>query len=158
MARIAGVDLPREKRLEIALTYIYGVGPTTAKKILARTGVSPDVRVKNLTEEDEKKLRDLIEPTSPSKAICAVKSRPTSSGWPTSAAIAACVTAAASRCAGSAPRPTRGPARVPSARLPARRKSPPRSSSTACEIVVKQRRGHGAVSFLRGGTSAALSK
>jgi small subunit ribosomal protein S13 len=61
MARIAGVDLPREKRLEIALTYIYGVGSTTAKKILVRTGVSPDVRVKNLTEEDEKKLRDLIE-------------------------------------------------------------------------------------------------
>jgi small subunit ribosomal protein S13 len=61
MARIAGVDLPREKRLEIALQYIYGVGPATAKKILAHTGVSADVRVKNLTEEDEKRLRDFIE-------------------------------------------------------------------------------------------------
>ena len=61
MARIAGVDLPREKRLEIALTYIYGVGRTRAAEILAATGVSPDTRVKDATEEDLVKLRDYIE-------------------------------------------------------------------------------------------------
>ena len=61
MARIAGVDLPREKRLEIALTYIYGVGRTRAAETLEATGVSPDVRVKDATEEDMVKLRDYIE-------------------------------------------------------------------------------------------------
>lgn len=61
MARIAGVDLPREKRLEIALTYIYGVGRTRAAETLAATGVSPDVRVKDAMEEDLVKLRDYIE-------------------------------------------------------------------------------------------------
>ena len=61
MARIAGVDLPREKRLEIALTYIYGVGRTRAAETLAATGVSPDVRVKYATEEDLVRLRDYIE-------------------------------------------------------------------------------------------------
>jgi small subunit ribosomal protein S13 len=61
MARLAGVDLPREKRLEIALTYIYGIGRTRAQKTLAETGVSPDVRVKDLTDEDLVKLRDHID-------------------------------------------------------------------------------------------------
>ena len=61
MARIAGVDLPREKRLEIALTYIYGVGRTRAAETLAATGVSPETRVKDATEEDLVKLRDYIE-------------------------------------------------------------------------------------------------
>ena len=61
MARIAGVDLPREKRLEIALTYIYGAGRTRAAETLAATGVSPDTRVKDATEEDLVKLRDYIE-------------------------------------------------------------------------------------------------
>jgi small subunit ribosomal protein S13 len=61
MARIAGVDLPNEKRVDIGLTYIYGIGRTTAKKILAQTGISPDVRVKKLTEEDVAKLREVIE-------------------------------------------------------------------------------------------------
>jgi len=61
MARIAGIDLPREKRIEIALQYIYGIGPTTAKKLLEVSGVSPDLRVKNMSEEDEKKLRDAID-------------------------------------------------------------------------------------------------
>ena len=60
-ARIAGVDLPREKRLEIALTYIYGVGRTRAAETLAATGVSPDTRVKDATEEELVKLRDYIE-------------------------------------------------------------------------------------------------
>lgn len=61
MARIAGVDLPREKRMEIALTYIYGVGRTRAHETLAATGVSPDLRVKDATEDDLVKLRDYIE-------------------------------------------------------------------------------------------------
>ena len=61
MARIAGVDLPREKRVEIGITYIYGIGRSTAQKILKATGVNPDTRVKDLTEEDISKLRDYIE-------------------------------------------------------------------------------------------------
>jgi small subunit ribosomal protein S13 len=61
MARVAGVDLPREKRLEIALTYIYGVGRTTSKEVLAATGLSPDLRAKDLTDEDVLKLREYLE-------------------------------------------------------------------------------------------------
>ena len=61
MARIAGVDLPREKRVEIGLTYIYGIGRKTANDILAVTGINPDTRVKDLTEEEASKLRDYIE-------------------------------------------------------------------------------------------------
>ena len=61
MARIAGVDLPREKRLEIGLTYIKGIGRVTSNKILAATQISPDLRVKDLTEEDVAKLREYIE-------------------------------------------------------------------------------------------------
>ena len=61
MARLVGVDLPRNKRIEIALTYIYGIGLTTAKKIIAETGVNPDTRVKDLSEEDLAKLRDYIQ-------------------------------------------------------------------------------------------------
>ena len=60
MARIAGVDLPREKRVEIGLTYIYGIGRTTATKIIEATGVNPDTRCRDLTEEDVKKLSDYI--------------------------------------------------------------------------------------------------
>ncbi len=61
MARIAGVDLPREKRVEIGLTYIFGIGLTTSKKVLADTGINPDTRVKDLTEEDISKLREYID-------------------------------------------------------------------------------------------------
>lgn len=61
MARIAGIDLPKNKRVEIALTYIFGIGNTTAKKILAETGVNPDTRVKDLTDEEENKLREYID-------------------------------------------------------------------------------------------------
>ena len=61
MARIAGVDLPRDKRIEIGLTYIFGIGRKTAQNILAATGVNPDVRVKDLIEEDERKIRDYID-------------------------------------------------------------------------------------------------
>ncbi len=61
MARIAGVDLPNEKRVEIGLTYIYGIGLTTSKKILESTGINSDTRVKDLTEEDISKLREYID-------------------------------------------------------------------------------------------------
>jgi small subunit ribosomal protein S13 len=61
MARLVGVDLPREKRLEVALTYIYGMGRTRAKETLAQTGVNADIRVRDLTDDDIVKLRDWIE-------------------------------------------------------------------------------------------------
>lgn len=61
MARIAGVDLPRDKRVEIGLTYIYGIGLTRSKEILSKTGVNPDTRVKDLADEDVAKLRDTVE-------------------------------------------------------------------------------------------------
>jgi small subunit ribosomal protein S13 len=61
MARIAGVDLPREKRVEIGLTYIYGIGRTTANKILAETGIDPNTRVRDLTEDEVVRLRDYID-------------------------------------------------------------------------------------------------
>ena len=61
MARLAGVDLPRDKRMEVALTYIYGIGPTSAKATLEATGVSPDLRARDLTDEDLLKLRDYID-------------------------------------------------------------------------------------------------
>ena len=61
MARIAGVDLPNEKRVEIGLTYIFGIGLTTSKEILTATGINPDTRVKDLTEDDIAKLREYIE-------------------------------------------------------------------------------------------------
>ena len=61
MARLVGVDLPRDKRIEVGLTYIYGIGLTTSKKILAETGVDPDVRCNDLTEDDLTKLRDYIQ-------------------------------------------------------------------------------------------------
>jgi small subunit ribosomal protein S13 len=64
MARIAGIDLPRDKRIEVGLQYIYGIGPATAQKLLARSGIDPNVRVKDLTEDDEKKLRDAIDALS----------------------------------------------------------------------------------------------
>ena len=61
MARIAGVDLPREKRVEIGLTYVYGIGRTSATKILKATGINPDTRVKDLTEDEVAKIRDAID-------------------------------------------------------------------------------------------------
>ena len=61
MARISGIDLPREKRIEVALTYIYGIGPARAAKVLELTEIDPDTRVKDLTEDQEAKLRETIE-------------------------------------------------------------------------------------------------
>ena len=61
MARLAGVDLPREKRVEIGLTYIFGIGLTSSRKILEKTGINPDIRVKDLSDDDVAKLREVIE-------------------------------------------------------------------------------------------------
>ena len=61
MARISGIDLPRDKRIEVALTYIYGIGPARAAKVLETTGINPDTRVKDLTEVEEAKLREAID-------------------------------------------------------------------------------------------------
>jgi len=61
MARIAGVDIPREKRVEIALTYIFGIGLTTSQKILAQTSINPDTRVRDLTEDQVNRLREVID-------------------------------------------------------------------------------------------------
>jgi len=61
MARIAGVDLPREKRIEVGLTYVYGIGQSTADEILAGTGINPDTRVKDLTADEEAEIRDYID-------------------------------------------------------------------------------------------------
>ena len=61
MARIAGVDLPKDKRIEIGLTYVYGIGRTSAKKILEATGINPDTRVKDLTDEEEAKIREWLD-------------------------------------------------------------------------------------------------
>ena len=61
MARIAGVDIPRNKRVEVALTYIYGIGPTSAKQIVAKTNIDPDTRVNNLTEEEVNRIRETVD-------------------------------------------------------------------------------------------------
>ena len=61
MARISGIDLPREKRIEVVLTYIYGIGPARAAEVLSKTGIDADIRVKDLTEEQEAQLRECIE-------------------------------------------------------------------------------------------------
>ncbi len=61
MARIAGVDLPNEKRVEYGLTYVYGIGVTSSRKILEEAGINPDTRVKDLTEDEEKKIREIID-------------------------------------------------------------------------------------------------
>ena len=61
MARISGIDLPRDKRIEVALTYIYGIGPARAAEVIAKTGINPDTRVKDLTEDQEALLREAIE-------------------------------------------------------------------------------------------------
>ena len=61
MPRIVGVDLPRDKRIEVALTYVFGIGPTSAKEILEKTGISPDTRMRDVTEDEAARLREVIE-------------------------------------------------------------------------------------------------
>ena len=78
MARIAGIDLPRDKRIEIALTYIYGIGRKTATDICKATGVNPDIRVRDLTEDDASKLREYIDHNCRVKVTFAATLRSTS--------------------------------------------------------------------------------
>ena len=79
MARIAGVNLPNQKRLEIGLTYIYGIGQPTARQICAALGLSPDTKVRDLTDEEVTKLREHIDANSRSRATCAASARRRSS-------------------------------------------------------------------------------
>ena len=81
MARIAGIDLPKDKRVEIGLTYIYGIGRTSANKILKEAGINPDTRVKDLTDADEAKLREVIATGKGQKRAKAVRSSPTAIPW-----------------------------------------------------------------------------
>lgn len=124
MARLAGVDIPNEKRIEIALTYIFGVGRTRAKETLAATGINPDIRVKDLTDEQLITLRDYLEGNYKIEGdlrreidadirrkiqINCYQGQRHRKDFP---------------CAVSAPRPTPAPARVRSARSPERRRPP----------------------------------
>lgn len=121
MARIAGVDLPREKRVQVGLTYVYGIGQTTANKILEATGINPDTRVKDLTLEEEAKIRDYIDQASSLRATCAATLLWTSSAWLRSSPSVAPAIARICPAAASAPRPMLVPARVPSALSQTRR-------------------------------------
>jgi small subunit ribosomal protein S13 len=116
MARIAGIDLPKDKRIEIGLTYIYGIGRKSAKDILAQTGVNPDTRVKDLSDADEQKLRDAID----AYVVEGDLRRQTALDIKRLTEIG-CATAAACPSAGSAARPTPAPAKVPRRPLPTRR-------------------------------------
>ena len=116
MARIAGIDLPKDKRIEIGLTYIYGIGRKSAQDILAQTGINPDTRVKDLTEADEAKLREAIDQSyvvegDLRRQVALDIKRLTEIG----------VIAAACPCAASAARPTPAPARAPRRPSPTRR-------------------------------------
>ena len=124
MARISGVDIPREKRLEIALTYIYGIGKPTAQKICADTGLDPNTRVRDLTDDEVNKIRVWIEETGQvveGDLRRNVASR-TSSARSRSAATRASATARACPCTVSAPTPTPAPARARGRPLPTRRR------------------------------------
>ena len=94
MARIAGVNLPNQKRLEIGLTYIYGIGQTTAQQVCAELGLSPDTKVRDLTDEEITKLRATSTRTSRSRATCAASARRRSSASRRSARTAGFATAA----------------------------------------------------------------
>ena len=104
MARLAGVDLPRNKRMEVALTYIYGIGPARAAQLLKETGISPDLRTDNLTDEQLSSLRDVIEATW--KVEGDLRFRLIFVARLRSAATRACVTVVACLFVASAPRPT----------------------------------------------------
>ena len=110
MARLAGVDIPNEKRIEIALTYIFGVGRTRAKETLAATGINPDIRVKDLTDEQLITLRDYLEGNYKIEGDLRRESMRTSAVRSRSTATKASVTVRDFLCAVSAPRPMLVPA------------------------------------------------
>ena len=111
MARISGIDLPRDKRIEVALTYIYGIGPARAAKVLEMTQIDPDIRVKDLTEDQEAQLRDAIEHNF---TIEGDLRRETAMNIKRlkSAATVVCVTAVACPFMASVPRPMLVPVRA----------------------------------------------
>ena len=137
MARLVGVDLPREKRAEVALTYIFGVGRTTAQKALAATDIDSSIRVKDLSDEQLVALRDYLEAN-----VQLARSLPTSAARSRSAPTRGCGTAVVSRFAVSAPRPTLGPARAPSAPSQARRRpeTPRHHAPAAAGAVITSHR------------------
>jgi small subunit ribosomal protein S13 len=140
MARLAGVDLPREKRMEIALTYIYGIGKHHAKETLAATGVSPDLRAKDLTDEDLLKLRDYIDEHfrvegDLRREVAGDIRRKVEIGC-----YRACVTVVDCPSTVSAPRPMRARARARARPSPARRR-PARSKPVTCESQLPVRAG-----------------
>ena len=118
MARLVGVDLPRDKRIEVGLTYIYGIGLTTSKKILAETGVNPDTRVNDLTEDELSKLRDYIQANLTTEGD--LHREVLSASWK-SVATVACVIVVACPFAVSALTRTLVRAKVPSVKSVARR-------------------------------------
>jgi small subunit ribosomal protein S11 len=122
MARLAGVDLPRDKRMEVALTYIYGIGRTRSKEILNATGIGYDLRTKDLTDEDLVALREYIENNYRIEGDLRRRSRRTSGARSRSAATRVSGTAGACRCAASGPRRTPAGARVRRRPSPARRR------------------------------------
>lgn len=115
MARIAGVDLPKEKRVEIGLTYIYGIGRSAADEILAATKINPDTRVKDLTKDEEALIRDYIDKNFTVEGDLRRNTRSTSNALSRSSATAARVTARDCPCAASVPKRTPVPAKVRSA-------------------------------------------
>ena len=128
MARLAGVDIPREKRVEVALTYIYGVGKTRAHETLAATGVNPDTRVKDLTDQELVHFVTSSKATTRLKVIFAARLQLTSAVRLKSVPTRACATAAACRFTVSAPRPTHVPVRARSVPSQVRR------SKTRCSV------------------------
>ena len=116
MARLAGVDIPNEKRIEVALTYIFGVGRTRAKETLEATGVSPDIRVKDLTDEQLIQLRDYL------RVTCVVKSMQIFVVRYRSTAIKVSATAGICLYAASVQKQMRVPVKVQSAQLQVRRR------------------------------------
>ena len=118
MARIAGIDLPKDKRIEIGLTYIYGIGRKSAQDILAQTGINPDTRVKDLTEAEEAKLREAIDQ---SYTVEGDLRRQVALDIKRLTEIVVPVIAVGCPFVVSAARPTPAPARVPKRPLPTRR-------------------------------------
>ena len=143
MARLVGVDLPREKRMEIALTYIFGIGRTRAHATLAATGISPDKRAEDLTDEEVVQLRDYIEANYKVEGDLRREVAATSAARSRSAATRASGTAAACPCAVSAPGPTRAPARVRRGPSPARRRPGRRVMRSALDMPPKARTAAG---------------
>lgn len=124
MARLAGVDIPNDKRIEVALTYIFGVGRTRAKETLEATGINPDTRVKDLTDEQLITLRDYLESNYKIEGDLRREVDADIRRKIQINSYQACATARACRSAVSARRPTHAPARARSARSLARRRPP----------------------------------